>query len=217
MPRIVSETGEDLVYTDPESDLQDKQQSSNNNEVNFSGSDFEDLEDSVGSPLFDLDEEAKKELDEMLQSTAPPYHHAHPHGHPHAHPHPHSHHHAAAAAHHHAHHAHHAAQAAAAAHQRAVQQASANYATVGSASGSAFQRQPPTSAGFHHGHHQVSTLSHSPSPLWVLSLILAWLAAWRMLWLEVRASAALWCILQIHMYLYAGLFRYICICSCMRL
>lgn len=188
-PRIVSETGEDLVYSDLESDLQDKQNNNNSNEASFSGSDFEDLQDSVGSPLFDLDEEAKKELDEMLQSTAPPYHH---HGHPHG-PHPHSHHHAAAAAHHHhaAHHAHHAHAAAAAAHQRAVQQAaSANYATVGSASGSAFQRQPPTSAGFHHGHHQVSyrsprhpavphalcPLSRSLQPLLLLILILPCMA-----------------------------------------
>ncbi|KAM8706475.1 hypothetical protein ACLKA7_010704 [Drosophila subpalustris] len=150
--RVASETGEDLVFADKNDD--NAKTKDTDNEANFSGSDFEDLQDSVGSPLFDLDEEAKKELDEMLQSTAPPYHHAHAHPHPHGphapHPHHSAHHHAAAAAHHH--HAHHAA-AAAAAHQRAVQ-ASANYATVGSASGSAFQRQPPTSAGFHHGHHQ---------------------------------------------------------------
>ncbi|EDV94476.1 GH21438 [Drosophila grimshawi] len=129
--RIVSETGEDLLFgSDPNLKCSDK-----DNEASFSSSDFEDLQDSVGSNLFDLDEESKKELDEMLQSTAPPYHHG---PHPHAH---HSHHHAAA--HHHAHHQ------AVVAHQRAVQ-ASANYASMGSSTGSAFQRQPPTPAGFHH-------------------------------------------------------------------
>ncbi|XP_068154044.1 segmentation protein cap'n'collar isoform X1 [Drosophila tropicalis] len=151
--RIVSETGEELLDDSGNVVVPSKQQrnSSNTNdpttsdigdENSFSVSDFEDLQNSVGSPLFDLDEDAKKELDEMLQSTASPYHH--PHGHHHAgHPHPHAHHHHA--------HAHHAA-AAAAAHQRAVQ---ANYpsVSVGSGTASAFQRQP-TAGGFHHGHHQ---------------------------------------------------------------
>ncbi|XP_052859459.1 segmentation protein cap'n'collar isoform X2 [Drosophila gunungcola] len=161
--RIVSETGEDFLSGEGvpnkqrkvgEEDKDTDPEKGEGEGDSFSVSDFEDLQNSVGSPLFDLDEDAKKELDEMLQSTAPPYHHPHPHhGHPHAHPHPHSHHHATM---HHAH-AHHAA-AAAAAHQRAVQQA--NYGGgvgmgvgVGSGTGSAFQRQP-AAGGFHHGHHQ---------------------------------------------------------------
>ncbi|XP_017017473.1 segmentation protein cap'n'collar isoform X2 [Drosophila kikkawai] len=161
--RIVSETGEDFLSGEgvPSKQRRIGAEDKDNDQDkadgdSFSVSDFEDLQNSVGSPLFDLDEDAKKELDEMLQSTAPPYHHPHPHhGHPHAHPHPHSHHHATM---HHAH-AHHAA-AAAAAHQRAVQQA--NYGGgvgvgvgvgVGSGTGSAFQRQP-AAGGFHHGHHQ---------------------------------------------------------------
>ncbi|XP_017142591.1 segmentation protein cap'n'collar isoform X2 [Drosophila miranda] len=180
--RITSETGEDLltaegvavqqrkINTDGRSTRTNSGQSDfNDSSDNFPLCDFDDLQSSVGSPLFDLDDDAKKELDEMLQSKAPPYPHPNAHDHPHAHghpyAHPHSHHHAAAAAAHHHHaHAHHAA-AAAAAHQRAVQQANANYGGVGSAPGSAFQRQPSAAGGFHHGHHQsrMPRLNHSVS------------------------------------------------------
>lgn len=49
------------MYADKEEDkAKDQDKQSEDNEANFSGSDFEDLQDSVGSPLFDLDEEAKR-------------------------------------------------------------------------------------------------------------------------------------------------------------
>jgi len=92
--RIVSETGEEFLGCEGVPNKQ-RRLGAENKETDpekadgdsFSVCDFEDLQNSVGSPLFDLDEDAKKELDEMLQSTAPPYHHPHPHhGHPHAHP-----------------------------------------------------------------------------------------------------------------------------------
>uniref|UniRef100_A0A1B0A584 Uncharacterized protein n=1 Tax=Glossina pallidipes TaxID=7398 RepID=A0A1B0A584_GLOPL len=89
--------------------------------------------DSLPSPLFDLDDEAKEELadlDMMLHSSAPfaPHHHPHPHAH---HPH-----------HHHHHHHHHRA--------TGTTTGSQNYGGVNSA----FHRQPSSTGGFHHGHHQ---------------------------------------------------------------
>ncbi|KAL9891797.1 NFE2 like bZIP transcription factor cap-n-collar isoform 2-T9 [Glossina fuscipes fuscipes] len=88
--------------------------------------------DSLPSPLFDLDDEAKEELadlDMMLHSSAPfaPHHHPHPHAH---HP------------HHHHHHHHH--------HRATGTTGSQNYGGVNSA----FHRQPSSTGGFHHGHHQ---------------------------------------------------------------